>query len=343
MTEQSRQYGVLLPHFGAAASRQRIVESARQIEKYGFDSIWVRDHLVFHPHHSENPDRTFVDPFVTLGAVAVVTDRIRLATGSLVPHRNPVHTALLLGSLDFMAGPGRLLLGFGLGTFEHEFQAAGMAGWDRREVIVEQIEIFRKLWRGQEVSYRGKYYQFEATDIHPTPAGGDIPIWYCGTSPASVRRAVEYCEGWIPGRMPRRDFRVRMKRMRRLAEEAGKPLPQAGTIPYLGIARRKEAAARLFDIPAVNEEASRRYILPASGRFETLEDLDGAVIAGTPETIVDEVRKWQEAGGLHFVFDMRVNFDAWEETLQMVGEEVLPELRRADGGLISDRRFQISD
>ncbi len=68
--EQTKQYGVLLPHFGPYASRSRMIDSSKQIEQYGFDSIWVRDHLVFHPHHSENQDRTFVDPFVVLGAIA---------------------------------------------------------------------------------------------------------------------------------------------------------------------------------------------------------------------------------------------------------------------------------
>jgi probable F420-dependent oxidoreductase len=330
VAEQRKQYGVLLPHFGAHASRERIVESARRIEAYGFDSVWVRDHLVFHPHHSENPDRTFIDPFVVLSAVAVVTDRLVLAAGAFIPHRHPVHTALLFGSLDLLAGPNRILAGWGLGSFDHEFQAAGMAGWNRREVLQEQVEIWRQLWTGGEVSHEGQYYSFERVEIQPVPAGGSVPIWYCGSSPAAVRRAVEYCDGWIPARMPRRDYRKRMQRMRQLAEQAGKPIPQAGTIPYLSPGRSMEEALRAVNVPATLAEASQRYRLPNSGRLQTIDDLDGATIVGPPEKIIEEVREHQAAGGLHFVFDMRLRFDDWEDCLQLIGEEVLPQLKRGD-------------
>jgi alkanesulfonate monooxygenase SsuD/methylene tetrahydromethanopterin reductase-like flavin-dependent oxidoreductase (luciferase family) len=62
------RYGVLLPHFGPHASRHRLVEACRTLEAYGFDSVWVRDHLVYHPHPFEHPDRTHRDPFVVMKA-----------------------------------------------------------------------------------------------------------------------------------------------------------------------------------------------------------------------------------------------------------------------------------
>ena len=107
------KYGILLPHFGSEARRERIVEDSVRIENYGFDSVWVRDHLIYHPHEYEDQNRTFIDPFVALSAIAAVTKKITLATGALIPHRNPVHAALLVGSLDFIAGPGRLVIGWG--------------------------------------------------------------------------------------------------------------------------------------------------------------------------------------------------------------------------------------
>jgi len=324
------QYGILLPHFGTQARRERLVESAQQVERYGFDAVWVRDHLVFHPHGHEDQDRTHVDPFVVLSAIAAVTRRLILATGSLIPHRHPIHSALLLGSLDFIAGSKRIIAGMGLGTYDHEFVASGMEGWDRREVVREQVEIFHKLWRGGPVSHEGRYYRFQDVEIRPTPTGGTLPVWYCGTSAASVRRAVEYCDGWIPGRTPRREYRRLMQRMRRLALEAGKPLPMAGVIPYVVPARTYEEAVRAINLGETLKEADRLYPPPPSGRYETLDDLDGAVIAGPPERIAEEVRRFQAEGAVHVVFDMRLRFDAWEECLGMIGEEVLPELRRGD-------------
>src|SRR6478736_8692792 len=202
MPDTTRRYGLLLPHFGEQASRDRLIRGAQAAERYGFDSVWVRDHLVFHPHGMEGQDRTHVDPMVTLALVAGVTEKLILGTGSLIPYRHPIHTALLLSSLEFVAGPGRVIAGFGIGTFDHEFNAAGLGGIPRQDLLEEQVAVMRKLWSGDEVSFEGKYYNFQDVDIHPSPsAERSIPIWYCGNSPASARRAVEYCDGWMPGRI----------------------------------------------------------------------------------------------------------------------------------------------
>ena len=322
-----KEYGVLLPHFGEYANRDALLRGAALAERLGFDSVWVRDHVVFRPHHHEGQDATFIDPMIVLAGVASVTERIKLGTGCLIPHRNPVHAALLLASLARMAGSDRVLVGFGLGSFDHEFDIVGMRDWDRRVVVEEQVEIFRKLWSGDAVSHHGTYYQFEDAEIRPTPYGEDLPIWYSGTSLASVRRAVEYCDGWIPGRMPRRDFLKRIKKLESLAEEAGKPRPPAGVIPYTSPGRSMEEAKSSFDLDGLIEEARRRYSLPDGGEITDLEHLDGAIIAGPPEKIAEEVRAYEEAGCDHFVFDLRLRFDAWEDCLGLIGEEVIPLLR----------------
>jgi probable F420-dependent oxidoreductase len=327
MPDSRREYGVLLPHFGSHGQRSAILEGSRRAEDLGFDAIWVRDHVVFRPHHHEGQDRTFIDPLVVLSAAAAVTETIKLATGCLIVHRHPVHTALLMGSLARMAGSDRIIMGFGLGSFDHEFDAVGMGGWDRRVVIEEQVEILRKLWTGDTVSHDGEYYQFQDVDIHPTPYGGDLPIWYSGTSVASIRRAVEYCDGWIPGRMPRRDYRKRLDRMAEMAAAAGKPTPSAGVIPYTSPGKTLEEAQRAFDLDGLLEEARRRYTLENGGEISRIEHLDGAIIAGPPDHIAGEVRAYEDAGCRHFVFDLRLRFDDWLEALAMVGEEVLPLLR----------------
>lgn len=331
MAEHKYEYGVLLPHFGSQATRERVVEASKRLEDYGFDSVWVRDHLVFEPHVYEEQDNTFVDPIVVLSAIAAVTSRITLATGSLIPHRNPIHLALLAGSLEFIAGPGRLLIGWGLGTYEHEFEAAGMAGWDRREVLPEQIEIHRRLWTGEKVTYDGKFYQFEDVAIAPVPQG-EVPVWYCGTSLAAVRRAVEYCDGWIPGRMPRFVFEKRMARMQRLADEANRPLPRTGVIPWVVPGDSVAEAEAILDSDQLLEAARKKgYINEEEVATGTLADLDGSIIAGPPDHIVEETRKFQQSGVDHMVFDLRPVFDRWEEHVEMLGTEVLPALHEGDG------------
>ena len=117
------KFGLLLPHFGEHASRRNVIDGARLAEQVGFDSVWVRDHLVFEPHgEMEKPDRTFYDALTTLTAIGAVTERLELGTGSLIPFRHPLVTALMAGTITQLVGP-RLILGFGAGTFDHEFDA----------------------------------------------------------------------------------------------------------------------------------------------------------------------------------------------------------------------------
>jgi probable F420-dependent oxidoreductase len=315
MADLTRRYGLLLPHFGEHASRDFLIRSAQMAERYGFDSVWVRDHLVFHPHGMEGQDRTHVDPMVTLGMIAGVTDKVMLGTGSLIPYRHPIQAALALSSLEYVAGPGRVIAGFGIGTFDHEFIAAGLAGIDRKELIEEQVAVMRRLWSGEEVDFHGKFYDFERVDIHPTPASASsIPIWYCGNSPASARRAVEYCDGWMPGRITFNTFRKRVQRLHKLAAETGKPVPTAAAIPITSPGRSRAEAISKVNWREMMEQAIKSKWEPSdSGTWQTPEDLEGALIAGPPEFIIQETRKFHDAGLSHIVYDLRFRFADWDE------------------------------
>jgi len=324
---QQRGYGVLLPHFGPHASREVITETAVELERLGFDAVWARDHIVYEPHEYEDPDPTFLDPIVVLSGVAAVTERIGLGTGTLIPHRHPVHTALLMSSLDFLAGPGRVVMGMGLGSFDHEFRAVGMGDWDRREVIPEQVEIMRRLWRGEPVTHEGAFYRFDDVSIHPIPAGGNLPIWYSGTSAAAVRRAVEFCDGWLPGSLPRHEYAKRHALMERLAGEAGKAVPTSGVIPWISPGRTVEEATSKVPMEPILAIANKRYAKQDTESYRTLEDLDGTLIAGPADVIAEEIRRYEEVGVSHFVFDLRFRFADFGECAALLADEVLPQLR----------------
>lgn len=325
-----RKYGLLLPHFGEHASADALVEGSRLAERLGFDSVWARDHLIFHPHGMEGQDRTHLDPLVVLSWVGAATRRLVLGTASLIPHRHPIDLAGALASLSFLAGEGRVIAGMGLGSFQHEFDAIGLGGAERSALVAEQLDIIRRLWTGESVSHEGTYYRFSDVDIHPSPRG-HIPFWYCGGSQAAARRAFEICEGYFPGRITLRTFERNVKRMRRLAAEAGKPVPIAAAIPITSPGRTREEALASVNVAAFLEEANRhgRWIPPASGKFETADDLEGALIAGSPSYIVEVAERYHAAGCEHLVFDLRFRFDRWLELVQLLGEEVLPLLRPA--------------
>ncbi|HZP95268.1 MAG TPA: TIGR03619 family F420-dependent LLM class oxidoreductase [Candidatus Limnocylindria bacterium] len=326
---QMRRYGVLLPHFGRYASRQRLIGGARLIEELGFDSVWVRDHVVYQPYGFEDPDRTHLDTFVVLGAIAAVTERVVLGTGALMPHRHPIHLANAIASLDRMAGPGRLLVGMGLGAWQHEFDALGMGDMDRKELFAEQIGILRALWTGKPVDHEGRYYRFKGVELHPEPVG-NVPIWACGATLSAARRAAELCDGWLP-RMPIRDLRARVVKMRQLAAEAGRAAPDVGALPFIVPARTTdEALSRIPErfLGSLYIEANKRWTKPASGAFGSPDDLDGTLVYGDPERVVAGIERLHDAGASHVVFDLRLQPEEFDDVLRLIGERVLPELRR---------------
>lgn len=72
-----------------------------------------------------------------------MTERIELGTGSLIPFRHPLVTALMVGTITQIVGP-RLILGFGAGTFDHEFEAIEWGDRDRVELVRSNAEILPK-------------------------------------------------------------------------------------------------------------------------------------------------------------------------------------------------------
>ncbi|MDF3039783.1 MAG: Luciferase-like, subgroup [Thermomicrobiales bacterium] len=135
----------------------------------------------------------------------------------------------------------------------------------------------------------------------------------------------------MPGRINMPTFRKRIARLRRLSGEAGRSVPTAGAIPITSPARTREEGRQKVDWPALLKGAVKGdWELPESGVWETAEDLEGALIFGGPDDIIESTRTFQEAGLDHLVYDLRFRFDDWEECVGILGEEVLPELRRGD-------------
>ena len=323
------KFGLLLPHFGEHASKEKLLEGSKLAEDKGFDSVWVRDHLVFEPHgEMEKPNRTFYDALTTLTAIGAVTDRIELGTGSLIPFRHPLVTALMAGTITQLVGP-RLILGFGAGTFDHEFDAIGWGDLDRVEMVRSNARILEKVFTENDVTYSDDIFSFQDVTIEPKPVGGRVPFWYCGATPRSARLAVEFCDGWMPGRISMATLAKRIDTMRELSAQAGRDVPTVAVIPPTSIEETREEALEHVNVPGLLAWANKAKfaVKPPSGTFETVEDLEGQLIVGDPEDAVREVQKFKDLGVEHLVFDFRFKFDRYLEQIELLGDEVLPRLR----------------
>ncbi len=323
------RYGLLLPHFGAFADRDLILDGARLAEEVGFDSVWVRDHLLFEPHGEfEAADKDFFEPLTVLTAVGAVTERITLGTATLIPYRHPLVTAFTLASMTHVVGP-RLIAGWGAGTFDHEFEAVGMGGIFRPELVESNARIFEAVFTGDDVSYSDEHYSFEHVNLYPKPAG-PIPFWYGGATPASARRAAEYCDGWIPGRITLKTIEKRVAQMRELVTDNGRPMPTVGVVPPTSIAATEEAAWEGTSLEGLLRWANERgkwWVKPDSGTFETADDIEGSLIVGTPEQVAEQTARFAAVGVEHLVFDLRLGFDRWMASIDLLGNHVIPALR----------------
>ncbi len=230
---------------------------------------------------------------------------------------------------------GVAILTLGLGVGALNFEALGIAYEEREDLFIETVAVIRQFAAGGPQTFKGRHVRFDSLEIDPTP-GPSLPIYYGGVSPAAVRRAVEYADGWIAGRLPRDTFLARMDLLRELTNESGARLDVLSmpiTLVDSGDRRRIADAGAAIDLLAKSAEGARGWIKPRSGRFETIDDLAGLLIAGSPEDCAREVRSSLEAGVTHLIFDLRLAFGDFEQQFELIADEVLPAVREGDSSL----------
>ena len=323
------KFGLLLPHFCEHASVAICLEGAVRAEAYGFDSVWVRDHLVFEPHGIEGSDNTHIEGLLVLSAIAAVTKNVSLGTSMAICHRHPIHLAQLFAALSAISH-GRVIMGMGLGGFPHEFAASAYPTGleERAELVRTNVQICRRLWAGERVSFKNDFFDFTDVALKPTPVK-PIPIWYGGGTPAACRRAVEYCDGWMPARTTLPTFAKRMAYIRDLCQKAEKPMISTAVMPFTSVSKDRETALSKVDIESLIAEANKfpTWVKPASGSFAKLDDIRGFILAGTPADIASDTRAYEKAGADHVVYDLRFRYADWLEQIDLLGKEVLPTLR----------------
>ena len=315
--------GVLLPHFGPSTDRRRLFDIGAGLADRGFSSAWVRDQLGFRgglPFEPRSPH--FVDPVVTLAAIAARSS-ITVGTATLVPIRSPVMAAQIVGSLAYLA-EGRLVLGIGLGGVPRAFELVGIPWEDRADLFRETVEVIRALSR-PGASYAGRFARFEDATMDPAPPE-DLPIWFSGTSSAAIRLTLEHADGFFPGRLPLRVFDRLLEQLRTGAAKRGRTFSVA-TVPILSLDRSRAAALEAIDLEGLLDEARRKKAWQHDGPFETADDLRGMLLAGAVDDVIDDLKTLEARGLDEVVFDLRLRMDTYEETLEVLSREVLPEFR----------------
>jgi alkanesulfonate monooxygenase SsuD/methylene tetrahydromethanopterin reductase-like flavin-dependent oxidoreductase (luciferase family) len=317
-----------IPHYGEYCTHERIFAGARWIEKAGFHSVWVRDHLSFRPHAWENQYTNILEPFTTLSAIAALTEKLILGTATVVTYRHPLVTSALFGTLAYIA-KGRIIAGIGAGGIRTPFDVVGLPFEKRGQIVEEMLQILRLTWSQDRVSFHGAFYNFDDITIDPKPPAG-TPIYYGGLSKAAIRRAVTYCDGVLLQHAPFFVLDDLTAHMRQLEEKHQK---QKRTIvsysPWLSIDRDSAKAWERMNVERVTQSLKRQVSQDEKwkGIALTRENLEGTFVVGSPQECVDQLARFKERGYDEIVLDLRNILDRWDESIELLAVEVLPHFK----------------
>ena len=219
--------GLKLHHSGPGANAEQMKRWATFAEALGLHLLMTADHIALTPDVLEMYPAPYYEPFTNLAWLAGQTERIQLGTSVIViPYRHPAYTAHLTANVDQLSG-GRFIFGVGVGYLESEFTALGVPYAPRGAMTDDYLAAIQTLWTEDVASYDGPHVSFRDVKVSPKPAQSPHPpIWVGGHSGPAIRRAVRFGQAWHPI-----GVRVDWLRdeglplLRRLAEEAGRPVP----------------------------------------------------------------------------------------------------------------------
>ena len=216
----------------------RVRDWAQAAEELGYDHIEVPDHVFgatardgWSPRYTEQDP--FHETFVTLGFLAAATTTIGLASGVLIlPQRQTGVVAKQAAQVDILSG-GRLRLGVGVGWNHVEYEALNEDWKSRGTRQREQVEVLKKLWCDDLVTYQGRFHQFTEVNITPRPVQRPIPVWFGGSSDAVVKRAAQIGDGWMPIMAPDHEAEAKLEQLRNHLSDCGRDTSAFGIEGWL--------------------------------------------------------------------------------------------------------------
>jgi alkanesulfonate monooxygenase SsuD/methylene tetrahydromethanopterin reductase-like flavin-dependent oxidoreductase (luciferase family) len=179
------------PGQNVAAHLPDLVAQTRAARDAGFKSLWF-------PHHYLTGPLQMLQIVPMMAYLAPYADGMQIGPNILIlPLLNPVHVAEESATLDVLTG-GNYVLGVGLGYRAGEFTAFNMSLRERAPRLEESIALIRRLWSGEKVTHKGRFYEVNdhAIGLKPVRDGGP-PIWMAGTAEAAIRRAARMADAWM--------------------------------------------------------------------------------------------------------------------------------------------------
>ena len=325
VTEARPHFGLLLPNDGyPIASFDHLRVLTREAEKLDFDSAWVADHFLAPPGLGAafGTEGIFEAPMV-LSALSSITERLTLGTLVLLfPMRHPIHLANIITTLDH-ATRGRVIVGFGAGGYKPEFDATGVAYQKRGSMLNEELEIVKRLFTEDVVSFSGKHYSFENVSFEPKPlTPGGPPIISGGDVGKTLERVARYADGWMPWGGQVEQMKEGIASVKARAAELGRdPAAFRWGVGFYGCCTKdREVAHR--ELEKVAPYFRIHHDMPDA----SLDVVAEKTLIGTPDEIVTRIKRYLNIGVNHIIVK-HLPFSGELDSVRLFGREVIPALR----------------
>ena len=299
-----------------------ILDVAHDIERLGYESLWVYDHFHTVP---EPTQESMYEAWTLMAALAATTSTVRLGQMCTCnTYRPPSYLAKVAASIDVIS-QGRLEMGIGAGWYEHEHDGYGypfLSPGGRLGMLREGVEIMQAMWTEDVVNYEGKYYTLDGAICQPKPIQDPhIPLWIAGGGEkVTLNIAARYAQYTNFG-IDLDDFISKSEFLRGHCADVG--------TDYDTIVRSSNFNVLMGRTDAEVAEKKARYRshltgLVADDKVEsTMELYEG--MSGTPDQVVERLREWQKAGMTYsIVFFPDVAYD--RSSLELFANEVIPAL-----------------
>lgn len=203
--KRTMKIGVVFPQTEIGSDPDMVAKFATTAEALGYNHLLAFDH-VLGANTASRPDwqgpyttqSMFQEPLVLFAYLAGLTSTIELASAVIIlPQRQTALVAKQAACVDVIS-KGRLRLGVGTGWNAVEYEALGENFTNRGRRSEEQIDLLRKLWNDDAISFDGEWHTVTDAGLNPLPVNKSIPIWLGGMAPKVIDRVARIGDGWFP-------------------------------------------------------------------------------------------------------------------------------------------------
>ena len=319
----------------SASLMPTLIEQVRVADAVGFDAFSMGDHYNI-------PRLQRLNQVPALARLCAEAKHCAVGTAvTLLGLRHPVTVASELASLDVL-NEGKSFAAFGLGYREEELNAFNLTKSQRYQRFVEAVEIVRRLWTEDNVSFEGKAFKLKNVTVDPKPLQKPRPpVWIAANTDAAVKRAASIGDGWMIGPHSAIDELERQVQLCRTAwTDAGKS--DAPVLPIIretfvaatkrgAVEKARSCLEQLYRAIYIKWKQNEAMNDPSelSWAFDKLAK--GRFILGSPSECIDQIREYQERLGVSYLlprFDWTPGLPQDEilASMRLFGEKVIQKL-----------------